>query len=211
LEEHFVNRFLSIAATAVVGFALVACGPAASSGSGEPTSTPTQQPAASQPQSSEGGLLPSFTEGAVADLEALIPDTVGTMTMSKTSTRGDEFLTSSDADPAVAKFINDLGVSPSDISIAIGFGFSADASSSLGIFVFRASGADTDRLVAAFKEANDADRETPLTWSSDSVGGKDVEKAVEGDSTYYLYAKNDVLFFISGDPASTEEAISGLP
>ncbi len=205
-----MNRFLSIVAAAVVGVALVACGPAASSSSGEPSGAASQA-AASQAESSAGGVLPSFTAGAVADLEALIPDTVGEMTMQKTSTRGDEFLTSSGADPAVAKFVNDLGVSPSDISIAIGFGFTADASSSLGMFVFRASGASTDRLVAAFKEANDADRDAPLTWSSASVGGKDVEKAVEGDQTYYLYAKNDVLFYLSGDPASTEEAISGLP
>jgi hypothetical protein len=205
-----LNRFLSIVATAAVGLALVACGPAASSGVSQSPSSEASQ-VASQAQPSAGGVLPSFTEGAVADLEALIPDTVGDMTMQKTSTRGDEFLTSSDSDPSVAKFVSDLGVSPSDISIAIGFGFTTDGSSSLGMFVFRAAGASTDRLVSAFKAANDADREAPLTWSSASVGGKDVEKAVDGESTYYLYAKDDVLFYLSGDPASTEEVISGLP
>jgi hypothetical protein len=203
-----VNRLLTIAVTAVAGFVLVACGPAASSSSGT-SSEPSV--AASQGQASGDAAGPSFTEGAVADLEALIPDTVGDLTMQKSSTKGDEFLTSSSSDPAVAKFVSDLGVSPSDISIAIGFGFSADASSSLGMFVFRASGADTDRLIAAFKEANDADRSAPLAWSSTTVGGKQVESAVDGETTYYLYAKGDVLFFLSGDPASTEEAISGLP
>lgn len=202
-----MNRFLSIVAAAAVGVALVACGPAASSSSGEPSREASQP--ASQPGSS-GGALPSFTEGAVADLEALIPDTVGQLTMQKTSMRGNEFLTSGD-DQAVTKFIEDLGVAPTDISIAIGFGFTADASSSLGMFVFRASGADTNRLVSAFKAATDTDRDAPLTWSSASVGGKQVETAVDGDSTYYLYAKGDVLFYLSGDPASTEEAISGLP
>jgi hypothetical protein len=133
------------------------------------------------------------------------------MTITKSSTRGDEFLTSSDADPAVAKFVSDLGVKPSDISIAIGFGFSTDGSSSLGMFVFRASGADTNRLISAFKTANDADRESPLEWASTSIGGKQVETSVDGTTTYYLYAKGDVLFFLSGDPASSEEAISGLP
>ena len=205
-----MNRFLSIVATAVVGLALVACGPAASSGSGEPSSEASQA-AASQAQASGDGVQPSFTEGAVADLEALIPDTVGGMTMQKTSTKGDEFIASSDSDPAVAKFIEDLGVSPSDISIAFGIGFAADASSSLGMFVFRASGADTNRLIAAFKEANDADRGTPLTWSNATIGGKQVEKSVDGETIFYLYAKNDVLFYITGDPDSAEEAISGLP
>lgn len=204
-----MNRFLSIVATAVVGLAIVACGPAASSGSGEPSSEASQA-AASQAQASGDGVQPSFTEGAVADLEALIPDTVGEMTIQKTSTQGDEFVASGD-DPAVAKFIEDLGVSPGDISIAIGFGFTADASSSLGVFVFRAEGADTSRLIAAFKEANDADRDAPLSWSSTSIGGKQVETAVADDSTYYLYAKDDVLFYISGDPDSAAEVISGLP
>jgi hypothetical protein len=205
-----VNRFLTIAVTAIAGIVLVACGPAASSNSSAP-STAASVAASQAPASSGGGAGPSFTAGAVADLEALIPDKVGTLTMNKTSTKGDEFLTSSGSDPAVVKFVNDLGVKPSDISIAIGYGFSADASSSLGMFVFRASGADTNRLIAAFKVANDSDRETPLKWSSASVGGKQVEKAVDGETTFFLYAKGDVLFFLSGDPASTEEVIGGLP
>ena len=204
-----MNRFMTIVATAVTGFVLVACGPAASSSSSEP-STAASTAASEAPRSSDVAG-PSFTEGAVADLEALIPDKVGSMTLQKTSTKGDEFLTSGSSDPAVVKFVNDLGVKPSDISIAIGFGFATDASSSLGMFVFRASGADTNRLIAAFKTANDSDRETPLVWSNTSVGGKQVEKAVDGDTTYYLYAKNDVLFFLSGDPASTDEVIGGLP
>jgi len=203
-----VNRFRTIALTAVTGFVLVACGPAASSSSDQPGHS---EAAASQAEASGDGVQPSFTEGAVADLEALIPDTVGDMTITKTSTKGDEFIASADSDPAVAKFIEDLGVSPGDISLAIGFGFSADASSSIGLFVFRASGADTNRLIAAFKTANDADRDAPLVWSNASVGGKNVETAVDGEQTFYLYAKSDVLFFISGDPASTEEAISELP
>ena len=205
-----MNRFRTIAVTALAGLALVACGPAASSSSSEPSSAASA--AASEAQSSSGGgVLPSFTEGAVADLEALIPDTVGDLAMQKSSAKGDEYLTSPDADAAVAKFVSDLGVKPSDISIAIGFGFSTDGSSSLGMFVFRASGADTNRLISAFKTAYDTDRDVPLEWSSTTLGGKQVESAVDGETTYYLYAKGDVLFFLSGDPASIEEAISGLP
>jgi hypothetical protein len=205
-----VNRFLTIAVTAIAGIVLVACGPAASSSSSAP-STAASVAASQAPASSGGGAGPSFTAGAVADLEALIPDKVGTLTMVKTSAKGDEFLISSGSDPAIVKFVNDLGVKPSDISIAIGSAVSTDGSSSLGMFVFRASGADTNRLIAAFKVANDSDRETPLVWSGATVGGKQVEKAVDGDTTFFLYAKGDVLFFMSGDPASTEEVISGLP
>jgi hypothetical protein len=204
-----VNRFLTVAVTVVAGFLLVACGPSASSGSSEPSSAAST--AASEAPGSSDVAGPSLTEGAVPDLEALIPDKVGTITLYKTSTRGDQFLTSEGSDPAVAKFVSDLGVKPSDISIAIGFGGSTDGSFKLGMFVFRASGADTNRLVSAFKEATDSDRETPLAWSSASVGGKQVEKAVDGADTFYLYAKDDILFFLSGDPASSDEVISGLP
>ena len=111
----------------------------------------------------------------------------------------------------MAKFVSDLGVQPSDISIAIGFGFSADGSSSLGMFVFRASGADTNRLISAFKEANDADRDTPLVWSNTTLGGKQVESGGRRGDDLLSLRQGDVLFFLSGDPTSTEEAISGLP
>ncbi len=203
-----MNRFLTVVATAVAGLLLVACGPAGSTSSSEPSSAAST--AASEAPRSSDVAGPSFTEGAVADLEALIPDKVGSMTMQKTSTRGDEFLTSG-GDAAVEKFVSDLGVKTSDISIAIGFGGATDGSSSLGMFVFRASGAETSRLVSAYKEAYDSDRETPLVWSSATVGGKQVEKAVDGEDTYYLYAKDDILFFLSGDSASSEEVIGGLP
>jgi ABC-type glycerol-3-phosphate transport system substrate-binding protein len=203
-----VNRFRTIAVTAVAGLVLVACGPSASSSS--PSSAPSQ--AASEAQASSGaGVLPSFTAGAVADLEALIPDKVGDLTMQKQSMAGSDYLTSAQSDPATVKFIQDLGVSPSDISIALGFGYSADGSSSLAMFVFRAAGADTDRLVSVFKAAYDESRDEPLTWNTTTVAGKQVQVAVDGNSTIYLYAKGDVLFFISGDAASTEEVIGGLP
>lgn len=203
-----MNRFRTIALTAIAGFVLVACGPTASSSSGQPSSE------ASQPAASQGGPGPSFTEGAVADLEALIPDTVGDLPIQKESMAGSEYLTAPGSDPATVKFVEDLGVSPSDISIAVGFAFSADASApprSLIMFVIRAAGADTNRLVSVFKDATDADRDTPLEWTSDNVGGKSVEKAVDGDSTIYLYAKNDILIFVSGDPDSITEVLGGLP
>lgn len=203
-----MNRFRSIVLTAVTGLALVACGPAASSG--EPSSGESQA-AASQAQSSGGGSEASFSQGLVADLEALIPDTVGDLTIDKSSMRGNEFLVDENADPATVEFLEDLGVSPSDVSMAVGFGFSSDASSSLIMFVFRASGAETSRLVSAFKASLDSQRDAPLTWTSDEVGGKSVEKATDGETTIYLYARNDVLIFVSGDADSTAEALSGLP
>ena len=205
-----MNRFRTIAVTAVAGLILVACGSSASSSSQSPSSAPSVAPSQAQ-ASSGGGVLPSFTAGAVADLEALIPDKVGDLTMQKESMAGSAYLLSPQSDPATVKFVQDLGVSPSDISIAVGFGFSSDGSSSLVMFVIRAAGADTDRLVSVFKAADDQSRDTPLTWDTTTIAGKQLQVAVDGSTTIYLYAKGDVLFFISGDAASTQEAIGGLP
>jgi hypothetical protein len=202
-----VNRFRTIAVTAVAGLVLVACGSSAPSSS--PSSAPSVAP--SQAQAPSGGVLPSFTAGAVADLEALIPDKVGDLTMQKESMAGSAYLLSPQSDPATVKFVQDLGVSPSDISIAVGFGFSSDGSSSLVMFVIRAAGADTDRLVSVFKAADDQSRDTPLTWNTTNFAGKQLQVAMDGSTTIYLYAKGDILFFISGDAASAQVAIGGLP
>lgn len=205
-----MNRFRTIAVTAIAGFVLVACGPAASGS--ESSSGQASQAESRAAQASGGGILPSFAEGAVAELEALIPDTVGGVTMSKTSTQGNDYLVSSGADPAIVQFLQDLGVSPSDVSMAVGTGFSADSSTGVVILVFRAAGADSARLVSAFKAATDADSSSPLAWSSTTLGGKQVEQADNGGQTTYLYVKGDVLFFISAtDTTFAEEILSGLP
>ena len=204
-----MNRFRTIAVTTVAGLVLVACGSSASS-TPSPSSAPSVAPSQAQ-ASSGGGVLPSFTAGAVSDLEALIPDKVGNLTMTKQSMAGSQFLTSGQADPATVKFLQELGVAPSDISMAFGFGFSTDGSSNLAMVVIRAAGADTDRLISVFKAALDQSRDTPLTWDTTTIAGKQLQVAVDGNTTTYLYAKGDVLFFISGDAASTQEAIGGLP
>jgi hypothetical protein len=205
-----VNRLFAVALTVITGIALVACGPAASSGG---PSSGASQAAASQPQSSSGGgPEPSLTEGAVADLEALIPNTVGDLTIKKESIQTSEFLTAPGSDPAAVKFVEDLGVSPSDISIATGSANSADFAKFLFVFAIRAQGADSDRLVSAFKTASSTDDASPLQWSSATVAGKSVETAGGGVGTNYLYAKSDVLFWLTASDATlAEQFIGQLP
>jgi hypothetical protein len=209
-----LHRFRTIAVTAVAGIALVACGSGASSDSGAPgggSQAAASQAAASQAEASEDAFRPSFSEGLVADLEALIPDTVGELDMTKSSMRGNEFLISDTSDPATVQFLEDIGVAPNDVSMAVGFGFSADAATSLIMFVFRAEGAATNQLISAFKASLDSQRDTPLTWTSGEIGGTLVEKALDGETAIYLYAKDDILIFVSGDADSAAEAISELP
>ncbi len=205
-----MNRFRTIALTAVTGFVLVACGPAASSGSEAPGHS---EAAASQPEASSGdGVLPSLTEGAVADLEALIPSTVDDLTITKQSVQTSEFLTAPGSDPAAVKFVEDLGISASDISIATGSGNSADFAKFIFVFAIRAQGVDSDRLVAAFKTASSTGDASPLQWSSTTVAGKSVETSGNDSGTNYIYAKDDVLFWvIATDDTLAADFISQLP
>ena len=200
-----MNRFRTIAVTAIAGFVLVACGPTASQSGAESASAQPSQAASVAAQPSAGGVLPSFTTGAAPDLEALIPDTVGSLTITKISWQGNEFLLAPSITPALIKFIQDLGVSPSDISAALGVGSSSDGTVSM--FVIRAVGADSSRLVTAFKTA-----QSPLPWSTSTVGGKQVEVADLGGASTYLYTKGDVLVWVTANyPAAAEDVLSRLP
>ena len=206
-----MNRFRTIALTVLAGLVLVACGPAASSSAGEPSSEASAA-AASQAQESAGGPEPSFSAGLAADLEALIPDSVAGLPITKSSMRGNEFLVAPNSDPATIKFVQDLGVSPEDISIAIGYGISTDASSSVIIFILRAAGADTNTLTSAFKEAQNGSAESPIQWSASTLGGKQVEVGDLGGQPTYLYAHGDVLAWVTATTeAIAEEVISALP
>ena len=204
-----MNRFRTIALTAVTGFVLVACGPAASGGSQEPDKS---EAAASQAQSSSDGVQPSFTEGAVSELEDVIPDTVGDLTLAKESLKGSEFLVSADSDPAQIKFVEEVGVSPSDISIATGSANNADFTEFLFVFVIRAQGADSDRLKSAFLTASAEGGSTPPEWVDATVGGKSVQTSSGGSlGTGYLYASGDVLVWLIAAPdALAEEFFSKL-
>jgi hypothetical protein len=207
-----MNRFRTIVFTAIAGLVLVACGPAASTSSSESAAAQASQAASQAAQSSAGGNLPSFTEGAVANLEALIPGTAGGVTLTKASMQGNAYLLSGNPDPTTVKFLQDLGVSPSDVSMAYGIGFSSDASTTVVMFVFRAKGADSGHLLAAFKTSTDAGSASPLQWTSSTLGGKQVETADNSGQTSYLYVKGDTLFFVSASTKAIAESIlSGLP
>lgn len=208
-----MNRFRTIAMAAIAGFVLVACGPAAS-GNQSPGGAASQP--ASQAAQASGGGGPSFGEGVVADLEALIPDTVGDLTMTKSSSKGSDYLTGSGSSPEMIQFLNEVGVAPSDVSLAIGSASSAASSADPGavvfMFVIRAKGADSSRLVAAYKSASAAGDASPIQWASANIAGKSVETGGATGATNYLYPKNDVLFwFIASTPALAEQLISQLP
>jgi len=204
-----VNRSLSLVVTAVAGLALIACAPGASGSSGEPSNAASAVPQGAHTPG--GDALPSFTAGAVADLEAWIPDSVAGVAIQKQSMVGGESLLEFD-EATIGELLQDLGVSPSDVSLAIGIGYSATDNFSARIFVFRAAGVDTDPLAGAFKKATNSGRDTDLDWTSTMIGGKNVETAIDGNLTNYLYVKGDVLvFLVPSDAEIAAEIVGGLP
>jgi hypothetical protein len=210
-RKDLVNRLRTTGALAAILIILAACGPAASGESDEPSSAASVAQSAAA-QESQGAPEPSFSAGLVADLEALIPDTVGDLTMQKTSMQGNEYLLNPDGDPAMLQFLQDVGVSPNDISMATGSGFNADFSSSAFMFVIRAQGANSDALLSAFQQAMDSDAASPLEWSSANIGGKQVQTSGDDSGTTYLYAKGDIVFWIfASDLEAAAEILGGLP
>jgi hypothetical protein len=204
-----VNRFRTVALTAFVGLVLVACGPAASGS--ESQGAGASHAAASQPaQASKGGAQPSA--GVVAELEALIPDTIGTLTLTKSSMRGNDFLAAQGSDATTIKFIQDLGISPSDMSIAIGSGSDAATGAFAAMFVLRAAGADSNRLLSGFETAMNADAASPVQWTDATVGGKHVKVVAADTANTYVYAKGDTVFWIfTSVEADAVTVLSGLP
>src|SRR3990172_1028524 len=207
-----MNRPRTVVVAGLVAIILAACG----SSSARPSASQAESVAPSESAAESPGIgLPSFSAGVVAEVEGLILEEIGGATMQKFSMRGDQFLTSGQEDPTTARFLEELGVSPNDVSIAFGFGFGADFTSGAAMFVFRAEGASEDRLLQVFKDSMDEDRDVPLEWTTVTIAGHQVESATDADAddqAMFLYAKGELLYFVSTtDPAAAEEVIAGLP
>lgn len=207
-----MNRFRTVAITALAGLVLVACG---SSSSASPSQAGAASHAAQQSQAaqaSQGAPGASFGAGVVAELEALIPNKVGTITMTKSSFRGNDYLIAPGADPQTIKFLNDVGVSPSNIAMAIGSGFDQTAGSAVFVFIVRAQGGDSSKLLSAFEGAMNANAASPLQWTNATVGGKQVQSAPGGTGNTYVYAKGDTVFWvIATKEADAVTVLGGLP
>jgi hypothetical protein len=200
-----LNRSLAAIAALLLAALIAACG-----GSGSSTSASAQPSTAASDEPSAG-----VSPGTAQDLEALIPEEVAGITLQKFSMQGSEFVNSGGATEETQDFLEGLGVSTDDVAVAAGYGLSPDTGDGVAVFVFRAEGAGTDRLLSVFKEATDGSREQPLEWESADVGGKRVERATDpeqGGQVVFLYATGDTLFFLAAtQEAHAAEALEALP
>lgn len=208
-----MNRTRSLFAAGLLGALLVACssGPAATP---SPTPTPTPEPTPKVTPSDDSGAVPSIDlPNSDAELEALLPDEIGGLTLQKSSMKGDEFLAIGDDTGEFADFLSRMNAQPDDVSIAFAFGPVAE--SSVGVSAFRVQGANRDELIDELRGLLEADG-TAADLEPANVGGKDVLAGVggegQGGTAVYLYGTGDIVFFISTtDEDSAAEVLSNLP
>lgn len=204
-----------------LALALAACGDAASpSPTGAERNGDTASVAASPslelPDDSAQVSPPDASGPAsVPELEELIPDEIGGIPIEKQSQRGDEFIASQEADELTREFLTAIEVEPDDVTVAVGFGLDQEAGDGVGIFVFRAEGADPEALVREFKAVSDTERDEPLEWETVTVGGKEVERTedpLQGGQVVHLYSRDDTLFLVTATSDElAEETFEALP
>lgn len=137
------------------------------------------------------------------DLEALIPDAIAGVSLTKTSSRADP------GDGNMVELASRLGIQVADIAFAHATTTSDDFVAI--IEATRVSGADAERLRDVMLEASAGSLTSEP--SDEVVGGKQVV-AVTNDLGYrfYLYASGDVLYTVSVlDASVAAQVLAALP
>jgi hypothetical protein len=151
------------------------------------------------------------------ELEALLPETLGGVALTRESQRGSELSQQSDA---LGEFLAGLGGTLDGFTLASAYSRSGDLEAQVG--AWRIPGADSAQLMPGFIEAIQASSTTKLTITDISLGGHDVTQiGVSGQLTQgplYAYVKGDpilktdtILFVQTPDPALALEALSAMP
>lgn len=192
---------------------VVACGgaaPTTAPPAGSATQAPPTQAAPSEPGSSEGlpgfsFALPSFTSDA--ELEAMFPTELGGQPIQVLSMTGSDFFGSGMAGTEIGPALQQLGKSPSDLSVAVG------GTTSISVIAFRIKGVPADQFLNAYTAS--AGGTSGATITDASFGGKSVKKVTTaGQAAAYLYLKGDVIWTVGGNAptdALLNEAFSKLP
>jgi hypothetical protein len=159
--------------------------------------------------------IPSFSfPSEDKDLEGRLPNQINGVTLVKYSFKGSSFLESgADNQQDLVDFLNTLGKSPNDLSVA----FAGDPNGTLDVQLgaFRVAGADSNALLQAFVVATQ--KQSPQDQvTQQNVGGKQVTQIVDPSDTstgpIYVYANGDTLFYVSShDAALAAAALQAMP
>lgn len=224
------RRSRLVAAAALVALAVAACGSATSSAgpsapaaatastspapsvaaSGGASTLPAPSGEASASPAVSGSPLPTFTRDA--ELEAMLPKTLGDTPLTPTSLSGTDVLASGrDVDvKALETLLKATGGQPSDYAFAYAV---VPGPSAVG--VFRVKGADPETIRDSLIDQGKTASSGAYVIDAGTVGGKKVTIfRVNQDgtdwSTYY-WPKGDVLFYAQTvDPKIAESFFSSL-
>jgi hypothetical protein len=209
---------------AALGLALLvaACGgsastsPAASAASSQAaaaTSAPTDAAASTD---TSGGQSPdasvpdiSLAPGNASDLEAMLPDKVGTITITKTSMDYSSIpwasLSSGTGSSDIEQILKDNGKTLGDIRFAMGIGSNAAAAAMpTMVYALQVKGLDATKFATAFDSSYATD-------PSITVGGKPVKGQISGGFGTITYLHNDVVFLALGSEADLNAIVAALP
>ncbi len=187
-------------------------GGTSASATASPTTAASSEAASASADASASDALPSIDlPNSDAELEALLPDEIGGVTLTKFSMRGAEFMTQGDQE--FTDFLNRLGASADDVSVAFGVSM-ASGQSGTGVFAFQVRGTDNSELMSELAGSLEDDG-TASGFENANLGGKDVQRSAAGDAaqgSVYLYGVGDIVFFITTtDEDAAAEVLSNLP
>lgn len=147
--------------------------------------------------------LPSFSGDA--ELEALLPDSIGGAAVVKQSFTGQDFITRGIGGAAALKdMLGEMGVSIDSLSVAIG------SAGTLVLIAYRVEGRSAEQVFSGLEDAFQAGGGG--TISETTVGGRTVIQVTSLAETTYIYLADEVVFIVGGGtPALLEDAIKQLP
>lgn len=218
-EDSFVKR-ISILLVLAMTLVVAACSseeaasvaPSEAAATVEPTPEPPASAEASEEPSGSELALPSFDLNGDPELAARFPDTVGGEPLTVQSMSGDSAGSLIGSDPTFTAFLDSIDAELSDVSFAFGGLMSGESLFSVGAFrILGANQEDLEReFISASEDAGD------ITGLEDaSVGGKDVLTALdpsgETDARFFLYTKDDTIYFLTGTEEQAAEVLEALP
>jgi hypothetical protein len=149
--------------------------------------------------------LPSFSRDA--ELEAMLPDSIGGQAVIKQSLTGEDFINlGMGGAAALEDMLGDIGASIDDLSVAIG-----SAGTAVVIFAYRIEGVEAGQIFEGLQQALQAGGGGEVTQRT--VASRKVTQVASGGETTYIYLAGDVVFIIGGTvtPAVLEDAVTQLP
>jgi hypothetical protein len=142
-------------------------------------------------------------------LEALLPTSLGGVTLTVESQSGADLGTKSAAFDA---FLNSLGKTRADFTVASAY---ATGGLRAEIGAWRVKGGDPALMLQGFKTALQSSSATPLTLAEANIGGQLVTRIGDpgqlAHGPLYVVGRGDTLLFVqTPDPALADEAMAKL-